>query len=215
MKERPILFSGAMVNAILSGAKTQTRRVVKLNAAGRVQLAGHQWHPDDPEAFNACPYGKVGNRLWVRETWQPFRRRSPEQEAKISAWFAKGDHSKFMDEQDEWSPMPDGEMSAMYAADFGDWAFDVDSDLKPWKPSIFMPRWASRINLEITGVRVERLNGISVEEVIAEGLSSYLREQDACVDLKEQFETLWDKINGKKHPWASNPFVWVIEFKRV
>ena len=113
MKERPILFSGAMVNAILSGAKTMTRRVVKLNAAGRVQLAGHQWHPDDPEAFNACPYGKVGNRLWVRETWQPFRRRSPEQEAKISAWFAKGDHSKFMDEQDEWSPMRDGEMAAM------------------------------------------------------------------------------------------------------
>ena len=90
----------------------------------------------------------------------------------------------------------------------------MDSDLKPWKPSIFMPRWASRINLEITGVRVERLNALTEADAIAEGIAPF---EDAIgnPEPKAAFATLWDKINGKKHPWASNPFVWVIEFKRV
>jgi hypothetical protein len=182
----------------------------------------------------------------VRETWQPIRDRSPEQQEKIKAWFDKNDTSNFMNEVDEWAPMPEGQVRAMYAADFGDWAFDVDSDLKPWKPSIFMPRWASRITLEILNVRVERLNEIAEEDAKAEGirdidgndptfppdlklcgtcggtflyehhseLGATERECGNCDTYAKRFRILWEQINGKKHPW-SNPWVWVITFKRI
>lgn len=232
INEKPILFSGEMVRAILDGRKVQTRRVVKLPArltdrgkyASNIKMctnvSGH-WSAYDSNnnltkswEMIKTPYGKTGDRLWVRETWKPLRLRTPEQEEKIKAWFEKGDHSNFMNEQDEWAPMPDGEMSAMYAADFGDWAYDIDSDLKPWKPSIFMPRWASRINLEITGVRVERLQEISEADAKAEGVDA-IPSAPAALTHRTSFAGLWNKINGKKHPWESNSWVWVVEFKRV
>lgn len=211
MKERPILMSGPMVTAILSGAKTQTRRVVKFTESGYVkEPCGHRrWHRDDPNATLACPYGSIGDRLWVRETFQPL-------------W---ADENQFNDERDYKTglgyyvnyPATDG------IAEWHDFYREEVSNA--CKPSIFMPRWASRITLEITDVRVERLMEISADDVIAEGVGLAFskfktfsvktdRQAWECGTL-QMFAQLWDKINGKKHSWASNPFVWVVEFKRV
>jgi len=131
--ERPILFSGPMIRAILAGRKTQTRRVAKLTGAGRVKEAGshRNWHLADPDAVKACPYGTPGDRLWVRET--------------------------FCDT---------GCQRAVYRADTAveNWKYRI------WRPSIYMPRWASRITLEITDVRLERLQDISEADAAAEGV---------------------------------------------
>lgn len=199
IKERPILFSGAMVRAILGGLKTQTRRVFKFKETNQVPS-----HPDKLDFTNYspihCPYGKPGDRLWVRETWNHY---------------------------DLWTPGPEGYGKAVYRAT------DEPGKEVGWRPSIFMPRWASRINLEITNVRVERLNDISAEDVVAEGvdlhpdnitrdLEPYFPEPtDDLIDdawtayYRTGFAELWDKINGKKQPWSSNPWVWVVEFKKV
>ena len=146
------------------------------------------------------PYGKVRERLWVRETWFP--------DAPISGW--DGDVA--------WngcgrriSDVPEEYRSPKHCIYKASW----DGDLT-WKPSIHMPRWASRINLEITNVRVERVQDISVEDVIAEGVSTQLREHDACVDLRGKFEALWNQINEQRgFGWDANPWVWVLDFKRI
>lgn len=180
MKARPILFSGEMVRALLDGRKTQTRRVIKPIKGEGLDPAGiYHFHPGDLELMR-CPYGKVGDLLWVRET--------------------------FVD----W-PTDDG--SLIYRADdSGDDYNDYGLRFFNWKPSIFMPKWASRLTLEITDIRVERLQDISGEGCIAEGLSSYMREHDACCDLKNQYQALWQRINGVES-WRANPWVWVIDFK--
>lgn len=206
MKERPILFSSEMVRAILDGRKTMTRRVVKTNnhstnldtyfMDGEPSVLGMQF----TDGTNVkCPYGKVGDRLWVRETW-------------TQRW--DDDKSEF-----------DG---YLYAAD-GAYVVHVDggqnadgSVRSPWKSPIHMPREASRLTLEITGVRVQRLNEISDEDAKAEGIiahevpvfegDDYVRDD---IEYVYPFRCLWDKINGKRHPWASNPWCWVVEFKPV
>lgn len=191
MKERPILFSGPMVRAILAGRKTQTRRICKkawwdeFTWAGDVYPARESgwiaWWPKGDAEFTKrayldgflCPYGQPGDRLWVRETWL------------------------LVDDMN-------GSQQVHYRAD--------NEDIPgSWKPSLFMPRWASRISLEITGVRVERLQGITEEDAQKEGV-----EIDGHYSMfyKTAFKKLWDSINGKKHPWESNPWVWCIEFKR-
>jgi hypothetical protein len=192
MKERPILFSGPMVTAILEGRKTQTRRVVKPQPTGW-PANGHflVWkrNPfgDNPMTLthfvDLSPYGKRGDRLWVRETF----RQSP------------------------------GSLSAHYRSD----ADEVSGG--PWKPSIFMPRNLSRITLEITNVRVERLREISFSDIRAEGKrcpehdfhSGFCASE--CAALRGEWVTGWDKINGKRKgcDWNSNPWVWVIEFVRT
>jgi len=214
MAEHPILFSGPMVRAILEGRKTQTRRVMKV----QMEYDGGSYWQDGTGALHLietlCPYGVPGDRLWVRETWGIFDQHH------------------------------DGLAIAYRADDIGDdlgavtW-FDVDMEThhkyclrdgvekadEKWRPSIFMPRWASRINLEITGVRVERLqdigkDGRKAHDVLAEGISreaieqweQYLHKDDAPAHT---YGVLWDTINGKRAPWASNPWVWVVEFKRV
>ena len=106
-----------------------------------------------------------------------------------------------------------GDQEYLYAADFGGWAYSNESDLKPWRPSIFMPRAASRITLKVTGVRVERLQDISEEDAQAEGVD-FLPLAPAALTHRTSYSGLWDKINGKKHPWSSNPWVWCIEFRR-
>lgn len=182
MRERPILFSAPMVRPILTGQKTQTRRAVKLNDAGRVQLATKQWHIDDSNVKHACPYGQPGDRLWVRESFSPYIYRE-------GCWY--------------WA---DGNMAA----------YDCE---KP-KPSIHMPRWASRITLEITGVRVERLQDISEADAQAEGVTVEDHHKGGyCAGeflppAVRAFRELWESINGAS-AWETNPWVWVVEFRRL
>jgi hypothetical protein len=185
VREKPILFSGPMVKAILEGRKTQTRRVIKPQP-DYFEVMGQpiSW---DKGALNP-PYGKIGDRLWVRETFANLPYLHPLPHHKIS-YRADGEIQMFGSEK--------------------------------WKPSIFMPRWASRITLEVTGVRVERLQDISEEDAIAEGApvedfyGEWLVPDPMPQKPSQWYRDLWDKINAKKCPWSSNPWVWVISFKRL
>lgn len=196
MKERPILFSAPMVRAILEGQKTQTRRVVKprkdLNFGCLLkphELAGEVNAGD----YMNCPYGQPGDRLWVRETWQ-----GP---------LLDGDTM-----ENEYRGSPDDFHKpeyCVYAADGGptpEFITQDDELVCRWRPSIHMPRWACRILLEITGVRVERLKNVSHEDAMAEGMAW----DDAVYD----YSRLWEALNGQGS-WDANPWVWVIEFKQV
>ena len=170
MKERPILFSGQMVSAILDGRKTQTRRIVKPQPIASRNLVH-------------LPY-RVGQRLWVRESCRPRQTGT-----------------------------------VYYRADSYDYHYDeirAGGTVPQWRPSIHMPRWASRITLEIVAVRVERLQEITEDDAKAEGCQPITHEDGAvdCGTRKTMFAKLWDEINAKRAPWASNPFVFVIEFKR-
>jgi hypothetical protein len=154
MKERPIIFSDAMVRAILDGTKTQTRRIVKPPLEQNTPAV-------------ACPYGKPGDWLWVRETW------------------------------------------AEQAGDVIYRATDT-TERKLWKPAIFMPRWASRITLEIESIRVERLQDCSRADAMAEGYPA--KNMADGPDPLEWYATLWNNINGLGS-WDANPWVWVISFR--
>ncbi len=195
-KERPILFSGPMVRAILDGRKTQTRRVVKCPKVLDAMNEVGSWDgPGDVDAWirSRCPYGVPGDTLWVRETW--------------------GLHDT------EPSDGPE-RAHVYYRATDGD-RHDLRYQL--WRPSIHMPRWACRLTLAVKAVRVERLqeigrDGRKAEHVMAEGLvpddwKHHIEwfHPDDCPAI--QFGQLWDSINGKRHPWASNPWVWVVEFE--
>jgi hypothetical protein len=198
MKERPILFSAPMVRAILTGKKTQTRRIVKGRPENntRVGRKGHQAHIESPEALEHCPYGKPGDRLWVRETWVQFVAR-PDGAMKVQGM----PNTAVIDYKADYS-------SAQLAA-----TYDSDGDimrLPRWRPSIHMPRWASRITLEVRGVRIERLQDISEEDAKAEGMQNL---NDPYRSLTSIFRSLWDGLNGERAPWESNPLVWVIEFR--
>jgi len=211
MKERPILFSGTMVNAILDGRKTQTRRIVK-------NVEGNSWKLLDSyesKWFNPnrgdlwvfsewisesskgqaiqrfkCPYGKVGDQLWVRETHaiQPVRSILG---AVDEVYYKASCKPKHLEK------------------------------VKKWRPSIHMPRWASRIQLEITDIRVERLNDISEQDAKCEGVEKlpigwrdYKNPNLPFSDAISSFITLWRSINGEDS-WRQNPWVWVVEFKRI
>jgi hypothetical protein len=214
MTERPILFSGEMVRAILDGRKTQTRRIVKHIESHSVgKTAEHRFidcvrlkigglaDPGSPAHLEECPYGQPGDRLWVRESWSPMDDR-PELKALGGVYYAVNENR--------------------------------DSKRK-WKPSIHMPRWASRITLEITDVRVERVQditdldacdegalGVDTEKV-RPGYSESVRDAEQKKirpplgpGPRERFEWLWDSINAKRgYGWDMNPWVWVIEFKRI
>lgn len=178
MKERPILMKAEMVRATLDGSKTQTRRLVKFQEHGC--LTGDCPHSKQSECeatlLAECPYGRPGDRLWVKETFFPT---------------------------DPWVAFKDG--TQMHRD--GSYYKGNGKPIGPvkWKPSIFMPRWASRIDLEITAVRVERLQSISEEDAENEGC-----KRPFCSDYK----TLWESINGWGS-WAQNPYVWVITFRRI
>jgi hypothetical protein len=214
MTQRPILFSAEMVQALLDGRKTQTRRKVKLTADGHVQAPSKhlRWYPTDPGALQACRYGQPGDTLWVRETWKPV---------PISAYRCS--------EGVQQTPNPqDADEAAVYKA-----GWDRSSGGVPWRPSIHMPRWASRITLRITDVRVERLQNIegqhpSESDAIAEGVRaihhgdgeyyySAFRDEphpkNWC-DPADAFKELWNKINGPG-TWDENPWVWVVAFEKV
>ncbi len=221
MKERPILFSAPMVRAILSGNKTQTRRVVKMKRHHTIEERddGTKWpwmHDGERDAdwWMPCPYGQRLDRLWVRETWycDDYRvQRGP---------YLKPDDMDIADAQS------DGTL--VYRASSGDRPYEAEQPV--WRPSIHMPRWASRITLEITNVRVERLQDISPSDCEAEGVHRlplqegalnpwYTGDVDSGLELHSRstigaYHKLWEKINGAGS-WEANPWVWVVEFKRL
>ena len=207
MKERPILFSAPMVRAILDGRKTMTRRVIKKQPLDILPMnvpnqwcALDEWGEDGNKgSIRACRFGVPGDQLWVRETFGIFDRAGNE---RAIAYKADGD-----DGPATWVEVPKDKY-------FKDDYFPAD---ERWRPSIHMPRWASRITLEITEVRVERLQEISVEDCQREGISDSAmggKVQEGYVP-QTAFSDLWDSINGKRAPWASNPWVWALTFKRV
>lgn len=195
MKERPILFSAAMVRAILSGAKTQTRRIAKPKRS---------MEPMSDE----CPYGQTGDRLWVRETWADVNTEGGPAftyRADANLRFCSAD--AFPVEYDRYPGM-----------NFAMWCSDLwsGSPGHGWRPSIHMPRWACRLVLEITDVRVERLQAISEADALAEGVALTSVEGFERAGMERPagfaFRDLWTSTGGD---WDSNPWVWVIEFKRI
>lgn len=231
MKERPILFSGPMVRALIDGSKTQTRRIVRprpwttgnyfasgeyLTDLGYEGSRGQFWagfrhptmEPDSSALFEKSPYGPLGDRLYVRETW-----------AQPTAL----------------DPGP-----TVYRADYPACVLPDFENIPPvneitWKPSIHMPRALSRLTLEVTGVRVERLTEISEDDAIAEGIekidttecgNAVWKAYDApdCgkgyLAPSYSYMTLWNSINAARDAprglgWDTNPWVWVVEFKRI
>ncbi|EIU1679820.1 TPA: hypothetical protein ACRN0B_001619 [Pseudomonas aeruginosa] len=224
MKERPILFTGPMVRAILEGRKTVTRRVVK----PQPDFLGSMVDPNTPfktldaglHARITCPYGEPGDRLWVRETWHVGKPHDKTAPADILApLLAEGRGITVLYTAGGWQSVgPAGREEPIYPDDqpLPDWA-------GKGRPSIHMPRWACRILLEITAVRVERLQDISEEQALAEGVRGEPCDhaRQACADIgcwgdtaKGAFGFLWESLNGEGS-WAENPWVWVVEFKRV
>lgn len=212
MKERPILFSGAMVRALLAGTKTQTRRVaIKTSQPHNVCLSDFDAAECKIEIENrhsglrywkSCPYGKPGDRLWVRETF-----------------------CKIIGQSGCWI---ETDYSATYNHGFR--LGDTLGLKKRWTPSIHMPRAASRLTLEITSVRVERLQDISEADAIAEGIErlddflgcpcyrAYDEPQGSDVVFPDDpigsYASLWTSINGPGS-WDANPWVWALEFRRI
>jgi hypothetical protein len=196
VKERPILFSAPMVRAILAGHKTQTRRIVKPQPVNPRQTCDeHIWADTIPPVtrYFSCKIGLPGDQLWVRETFSP----------------------------NEVLPMKDRAP--------GDWIYRADLNEQgvtkysaQWKQSIFMPRAASRIALDVTGVRVERLNDISDGDAMAEGvhpevdahIASRVANSPEWTPHRMEYWALWESINGPGS-WDVNPWVWVIEFRMI
>ncbi|MCU6552076.1 hypothetical protein [Klebsiella pneumoniae] len=242
MKERGMIFNSEMVRAILDGRKTQTRRPIKWKQTRFTEIGEREdgskwpWSEDAEHAcdfWHPCPFGAVGDRIWVREAY------------------------RFPASLDDVSPTGVGEMAVAtgyrkpwaptfyeFTGTFSDgWkGFETPpkvSDAGKLRPSIHMPRWASRILLEITSVRVERLNAISEEDAQSEGVHTEVWDQTvvarnyAAIDeffqfwsedmphyvemnqlYRSSFRSLWESIYGAEN-WLANPWVWVIEFKRV
>jgi len=226
MKERPILFNSEMVRAILEGRKTQTRRMVNPQPP-----KDHKWHgwviesscrKDEGKATwskcsgpllkNAhrvrCPFGQVGDRLWVRETTKIDRTNDS---VYLGTYIADGEKVLYQNHHD-----PE------YNGSCAHWWYSRDIC-----PSIHMPRWASRITLEITSVRIDRFQDISEKDAKAEGVNKYNCEPISGMyvdyaakypvpadNAKDSFRTLWQSINGPEN-WDANPWVWVIEFERI
>lgn len=223
MNTKPILFNSEMVRAILAGQKTQTRRVVKMPFRQMHEYPhgsfarnnGVEWFYTTPrvvgnpangdvvyetQAKIKCPYGQVGDTLWVRETFSLF-------------WGQWTDYGWEYDSDDGrriGSEMPDAKFHLVYKATYGG-----DVEYEYWRPSIFMPKWASRITLKIKDVRVERLQDISEEDAKAEGVD-LIPGAPAATNHRTAFKGLWDSINAKRgYSWELNPYVWVVEFEVV
>lgn len=199
MKERGILYSAPMVLAKLAGVKTQTRRMLKPQPV--VRPIGWGKFDDNPKMRIRCPYGYPGDRLWTRETWAVRRDRD---EVKIR----------------DLDPKLDG---PWYRAD-GEEPGGCAGGIGKWRPSIFMPRWASRLLDEIVSVRVERLQDISEADAKAEGAAWRISpggdhagafEHEATpIGYRNHYRDVWESINGAGS-WEANPFVWVVETKPV
>jgi hypothetical protein len=228
MKERPILFSGEMVRAILDGRKTQTRRVVNQKHLPFLTniLDGFldgKWNQ------RPLPYGKPGDGLWVRETWKPGAWRddgriaidykaSPE--LTKTPWVRLPDDGTGDNFDDLWIKLTDELLAAGSVPDENGYHhWEPGKSPVKWRPSIFMPRWASRINLRVTGIRVERVQDITPSDYRAEGINlSYDAKMNSLqVEpmYKARWVTLWNAINATRPgcSWDANPWVWVVEFE--
>lgn len=259
MKERPILFSGPMVRALLDGSKTQTRRLVKLPKAPMhlgewepITLGGGKtfrfvsggervpvpaevaiWHTRTGQTI-CCPYGVPGDRLWVRESWKTPVQWDHLSGAKITAQCLKDGYSK--------PRCPVKYLADGWLEHNAIWRSNPDFVPGRHRHSRFMPKWASRITLEIVSVRVERLQDISEAAAMAEGAiapTEPFRDANGLIPYPVShthtfgFQRLWDSIHGKvatarhnlkalqglknvsSNSWAANPWVWVVEFKKV
>ena len=194
MTERPILFNTGMVRAILSGKKTQTRRIIKyIPALGEPS----NWCPRCDalskyvgDFMSYCPFGKIGDHLWLRETHLlSTRNRWPDLPHKASIPGGPGELPEFV---------------SYYKASFDRSTADI-----LWRPSIHMPKWASRVSLEIVSVRAERLQDITVEDALKEGIDHHPMN---CPRM--EFAQLWNSINKKPGLcWEDNPYIWAIDFK--
>lgn len=233
MKERPILFSGPMVRALLDGSKTQTRRVVKPQPIADARFVGGYYVPgpkltenskisvEAPYVHLACPYGQPGDRLWVRESGAMHALLAPED--PLQPMLFRHDVPTTESLGDYWVQRTRAP-GASYSTECTREQFLRHSSAKV-VPSIHMPRWASRITLEITSVRVERLQEISSRDAIAEGIEAcpiggewrnYLDSapnRDALTP-RVSFRSLWESINGPGS-WDADPWVWVVEFRRL
>lgn len=210
MKERGMIFNSEMVRAILEGRKTQTRRMIKgvdgaasfnpewdINGEEIFVVLGEKDHTGMNPVLGAisCPFGVVGDRIWVRETWAEAGPSAP------NLKLYRANYPAHVPTYYENAP---------------------PADEIRWTPSIHMPRWASRITLEVTGVRVERLNSISQEDAQAEGMEltgwrPTYSDPDSGGEVwtpYDNFAQLWESIYGEEG-WKANPWVWVIEFKRI
>lgn len=210
-KDLPILYNGQMVKAILEGRKTQTRRIVK---NGKIEGCDIGGLIDQPTVLNAyCPFGKIGDRLWVKETFSVIGFHPSQNNSTEAGWdetnavcairyHADGSEKVIDDLSSENDYGVDEEQQALRASK------------KKTVPSILMPRWASRITLVIVDIRVERLKKISEKEALAEGV---VQEQITPIVKRtaySEFMNLWCELYGGDN-WDSNPWVWVVEFKRV
>ena len=218
VKERPILFNGEMVRAILDGRKTQTRRVIKKQPKGEWAAPGR----------TMCPFGKIGDRLYVRETVRPkswgedYELRLEYKADNATAYPAGSETDK---ENDQMTAMIDRAIDNIEVA-----GYEFPEDESPvvlpdgvwpvrWTPSIHAPKWASRIMLEITDIRVERLRNITRADAASEGMCFPDGERPDWVQRhrwpEENFRTYWDMLSKPETDSRANPWVWVIEFKRV
>lgn len=252
VQERPILFNTEMVRALLNGEKTQTRRVVKCKATieaaqswcqvvetkDAVRIGKNKIGPESighmcsinpgPTLEDCvkifCPFGKKGDRLWVRETW------------RIGAWdendglfaidYRDGPRREWLRDPNDhdgskfnllWQQCTDELIKKGIASDSnGQYQWEPGDSPLRWRPSIHMPRWVSRISLEIVDVRIERLHGISESDCRAEGYPNErnIRSGGSNIDPWLWFRTVWKSTNGHES-WESNPLVWVIEFKNI
>ncbi|EOF5388298.1 hypothetical protein ACK1MK_003791 [Salmonella enterica] len=210
MSERGMIFNAEMVNAILSGRKTQTRRPIKWKQTRFTEIAERDdgslwpWAEDcerGGDIWFACPYGEIGDRIWVRETWQV-----------IHDHIDESSHVEYRTYAPSIPKEKDRYWHTVYAEHFGDESRE-DRGF-PWRPAIHMPRWASRITLEITDVRVERLRDLSEEDAKSEGITPPAGGVLTGWGHRINFRDLWMDIYGTDN-WEANPWVWVIEFKRV
>lgn len=205
MKERPVIFNGEMVRAILDGRKTQTRRTLTerhLHLIDAASSAGECYplesgvdHENSQSYYREhCPFGQVGDRLWVREAFRVHSRATD-----VSTLVYRASERNSWTEQTRRVPV-----------------LVCNKQVSPekWTPSIHMPRWASRITLEITDVRIERLNDISEEDAKAEGVKAGVSPGHEHMMHQVAFREFWQSIYGEES-WNANPWVWVIEFKRV
>ncbi|MFA0950630.1 hypothetical protein ACW7C1_17940 [Klebsiella pneumoniae] len=218
ISERGMIFNAEMVRALLDGRKTQTRRPIKWKQTRFTEIGEREdgskwpWSEDAEHAcdfWHPCPFGAVGDRIWVRETWGVVSHAFSDDGLMID-WVPDRPATAIHE-----MPFGNGYYSgyAIYAAD-GDFTWGDDDGYEDgrscWKPSIHMPRAASRILLEITDVRVERLRSMSQDDARAEGVIAASGPMEAGLAFRE----LWDSIYGEES-WKANPWVWVIKFKRI